>query len=255
MTELNPFTPSAEGEYNTGNTIDCANASHMALCFVLDISGSMQGPAIDALNDGMNRFKEMACRDSDTVGMLDVAIIAFDHEFEVLQNFLPVSEMMHINLAARGGTCFAAPMRAAIQMVKDRTKFYKQYTTPYKPWIVLVTDGQKEAHESQQDFDSIVEELRQQQTEQKLAVRALGVEGYDPKTLNLLADYKRADGTGWYKNVLTLNGYDFTDFFNWALKSMAAISHSSPGQAVPPVSLQKNGNVSVDQYDTSQMGK
>lgn len=185
----NPFAPSAEGEYNTPETIDCTNSPHMALCFVLDISGSMEGEKIRALNEGMNRFKQMACNNSDVDGILDVAIIAFNDEFEVLQNFLPVSQMINVNLQASGGTCFAAPLRAAVQMVKDKTKFYKKYTEPYIPRIVLITDGQKENIESQEDFDSIVQELRQQQTEQKLAVRALGVEGYDSKTLNLLADY------------------------------------------------------------------
>jgi len=230
----------------------------MALCFVLDKSGSMVGEPIRALNDGMNRFKEMALRDSDARDILDVAIIEFDHNFRILQNFLPVGEMMHVSLSTdRGGTCFAPPMYEAIRMVKDRTKFYKdKYADPYKPWIVLITDGKREPeHETEHDFNGVCEALRGQQTGGKLAVRSLGVKGYDSRTLHLLSDYQRTDGKpGWYKNVLQLHGYDFTGFFNWVMKSMAAISQNPVSEPPPPAPLQQDGSVTVDLYDLGSMG-
>jgi uncharacterized protein YegL len=255
MSSVNPFTPNAKGAYNIQETMLSSNAHHMALCFVLDISTSMVGDPIRSLNAGMNLFKDMALMDSEIRPVLDVAIIAFDDKFEVLQNFLPVEKMMHVNLSVRGGTRFAPPMSAAVRMVKDRTKFYREFAEPYKPWIVLITDGNRESIEVEHEFDKVVEELRTQQTQGKLAVRSLGVEGYDSKTLHLLSDYQRTDNKpGWYQNVLKLSGYDFTDFFNWTLKSMAAISRSSPGQAVPPTALQQGGSITVDPWDTSGMG-
>ena len=261
MTSTNPFFPNAVGEYNTERTQQCSHMPHMAMCFVLDVSGSMTIPrsmgktALDALNDGMNLFIKTAREDKDTCPILDVAIITFDHEIQVVHNFITVEDMQPVKFLSRnGGTCFAPPMKTAIQMVRERRRYYQQYTPPFKPWIVLITDGQREDHESEQAFNSVVGELQREQIDGKLAVRSLGVEGYDSKTLHLLSDYPRTDGKAqWYQNVLKLEGFDFTGFFNWVQKSMAAISRSAPSQTVPPAALQQSSGVSVD-LDLSRMG-
>ena len=124
-------------------TIINASESHMALVLVLDTSYSMSGPPIEQLNNGLNRFKAEVCYDKQTRDILDVAVIQFSDSFSVAQDFVPVEYLDHMNLTAGGGTKYTEAIRQAIRMVDERSRFYRRSgSEPYKPWIILVTDGE-----------------------------------------------------------------------------------------------------------------
>ena len=93
------------------------NEHHMACLFLVDTSGSMEGEAINELNDGLNRFKTEVCEDKTTRNVLDVAIVEFNSTVQVIQPFTPVEYMEPVNLTARGGTSMGAALRTAIDMV------------------------------------------------------------------------------------------------------------------------------------------
>jgi len=209
-----------------------ASESHMALVFVLDVSHSMRGTAIKQLNEGLNRFKEEVCRDKQTKEILDVAIIEFSDEYNVVQPFVPIEFMNPVNLEAGGSTKFTGPIREAIKMVDERSRFYRRSgSEPYKPWILLVTDGGP-----LDDITEVTKEVWDMQDDGKVRFIALGVGGYHSGSLKKLTDV-----------VFRMEGTDFTSFFDWVGKSMRSVSTTAPGEkpALPTI----GGNITRDISD------
>ena len=213
-------------------TIINASESHMALVLVLDISYSMDGAPIDQLNAGLNRFKAEVCQDKQTRDILDVAVIQFNDACSVVQDFVPIEYMEHIQLEADGGTKFTAPIREALKMVDERSRFYRRSgTEPYKPWIILVTDG-----EPLDNIDAVAQEVQAAQNEGKVRFIALGVGNYNSAPLKKITDV-----------VFRMEGTDFSSFFNWVGKSMRSVSTTAPGEKPPLPPLE--GNVFRDVSD------
>ena len=210
-----------------------ANEPHMALIFVLDTSSSMGGEPIRSLNEGLNRFKEEVIKDKQTRNILDVAIIEFNNDFQVIQDFSPIGFMKHINLSATGGTTMSPAIRKALEMVDERSRFYRRKgTEPYKPWVFLVSDGAPT-----DNISAVAKEIKAMEADGKVSFRSLGVPGYDMATLRQLSGEK----------VLELEGADFASFFNWVAKSMRSVSQSSPGEKPQPVAVE--GNVQIPDWD------
>lgn len=216
--------------FNDSPKIINASESHMALVFLLDTSGSMSGNPIRDLNAGLNRFKEEVCKDKQTRDILDIAIVEFNSTHRVVQEFVPVEYMNEVKLDASGGTVMAPAIETALNMVNDRSKFYRTSgTVPYKPWVILVSDGAPG-----DDISYAIKRIKDMEEYGKVSFRSLGVEGYDSKVLHSLSGPK----------VMKLTGTDFTSFFDWVTKSMRSVSQSSPHEKPEAVNL--SGNVVVD---------
>ena len=200
-----------------------ANESHMACLMLLDTSGSMTGEPIAELNKGLNKFKEDVCKDGTTKEVLDVAVVEFKSRERVVQNFVPIPNMEPVDLVAGGGTKMSSAIRTAIDMVNERSRFYaKTGTQPYKPWIILISDGLPE-----DDITQVAEEIKSMEEKGKLKFFSLGVGRYDSATLHRLSGPK----------VMKLHGYDFTEFFDWVNKSMRTMSATAPGEVPKGVPL------------------
>lgn len=212
-----------------------ANEPHMACLFLLDTSGSMAGIGetrpIDELVSALNRFKTEVCEDPRTRDILDVAIVEFNTDVRVVQEFAPIEYMEQVSLEAYGGTNMTAGLRTAIDMVVERGRFYRRSTQPYCPWIVMITDGYPS-----DSIDDIAEEVQMLDQQDKLRLWSLAVQGADTKLLNKLGHNKR---------VLALQGYDFTGFFDWVNKSMRSVSVSSPGEKPKGQKLPDNVGIVV----------
>ncbi len=214
-----------------------ASEHHMALLFLIDVSGSMGAPIpgtgstpIQELTDALNRFKTEVCYDEHTKDILDVAIVTFNNKYEVLQDFSPIEYMKPVELIARGQTYMSEALDVAINMVTERSRFYRASgAEPYKPWIVLISDGAP--FDSVDDMANKISDLVEQE---KLAFWSLAVQGADLDVLHKLAG----------RRVLKLQGYDFAGFLDWANKSMRAVSQSSPGEKVKGQQLPST--VSID---------
>lgn len=214
-------------------TIVNANEPHMACLLLLDTSGSMSGQPIDELNIGLNKFKADVCQDKTTQDILDIAIVQFNDSPAVVQEFVPIGYMQPVNLSADGGTNMEPAISMAIQMVNERSRFYRRSgTEPYKPWIIMISDG------FGGNVDNIANTIHDMEEKQKLKFFSLGVEGYDPKVLHQLSGEK----------VMKLKDYDFTSFFSWVNKSMRSVSVSSPGEKPKGVPLPENVDKDTDDW-------
>lgn len=211
-----------------------ANEPHMACLLLVDTSGSMYGDAINSLNEGINKFKEDVCKDERTKKIVDIAIVEFNTNVRVVQNWTPIEYMESINMTANGGTDMIGGLKTAIEMVRERSKFYLQETgtVPYKPWIVMITDGYPN-----ESIDNVADEIAELDSKGKLRLWSLAVEGADTKILNKLCGGKR---------VLKLQGKDFTEFFDWIHKSARSISQSAPGEKAQGVPLPATVDKAID---------
>ena len=209
------------------------NEHHMACLFLLDTSGSMCGGPIEELNAGLNRFREQVSNDETTRKVLDVAIVEFNDESGIVQEFIPVEYMREVNLSAGGCTNMSTAIHTAVAMIEERVRLYKELgAAPYKPWIVMVSDG-----EPTDDINDAVRLVNEKDEQGKLRFFSLGVGSYDSETLHRLSGPR----------VMKLRGMDFTDFFDWVGKSMRVISVSSPGEK--PAGVPLPANVDKDTSD------
>ena len=131
---------------------------HLACVFLLDISGSMSGTPIENLNEGIRKFKEEVMMDDLARSRIDIAIVTFESNVRNVQDFVPLSRMEPITLTAMGSTKMADGINTAIDLVKDRDRFYKKMGTPcFKPWIFMITDGYPD---SDQNMETVAERIR-----------------------------------------------------------------------------------------------
>lgn len=207
-----------EHEFQWGLAPSIINASepHMACLLLLDTSSSMSGTPINELNAALNRFKTEVCEDSRTREVLDIAIIEFNSTYRIVQEFVPIEHMEPIQLEASGGTMMCPAILKAVEMVNERSRFYRRTgTEPYKPWIIMITDG-----EPLDDIAEAAQKVQELEESGKVKFFSLGVGNYKSQPLHMLSGPK----------VMKLKGYDFTSFFDWVNKSMRSISVSSPGE-------------------------
>ena len=203
-----------DGSIVNEEKLSAPNEPHLACVLLLDTSGSMAGAPIRSLNNAVNQFKEQVCKDPTSRKRIDIAIIEFNSNVNVVQEFTPISLMQPVELKANGGTSMGAGIIAAIDKVQERNQVYAKMGTPcYKPWIFMITDGAP-------TDDISVARARIAERESKgefgkLKFWAVGVPGYNEETLKSLT-----------KRCIALDGADFTNIFDWLSKSMAIISVS-----------------------------
>lgn len=202
-----------------GGKVDYMGQPHLACALLLDTSDSMRmgDRAIDSLNDGIKRFKAGVMSDPVAKKTVDVALVAFNSNVEVVSGFVPVSDMPTPELGASGRTDMARGIQTAIDLVKERTEKYQSLGTPcHKPWIVMITDGLSTS--SSQEMREAAERIRLEEekgSHGRLSFWALGIGNYDSNEMFQLT-----------KRVIELKNTDFSSFFDWLADSMSCISQS-----------------------------
>jgi len=194
----------------------------MSLIFLLDTSASAVG-YVKELNDCLNRFKNEVSRDAPVRDMLDVAVIQFCDNINVLQNRAPVENMKPVRLITGRNAMFSPPIREALRLVRNDNR-----KNTYKPWVILITGARPS-----DDVFAVSYEIQDMQNAEKLRFIALGVENYSPTALKQLTSI-----------VFRQDGNDFSAFFNWICKCMSVIVRTSPMEkpSLPPL----EGNVYRD---------
>ena len=193
---------------------------------LLDVSGSMQGPRVDALNEGLRTFKEELNEDSLANKRVEVAIVTFNNDVQIVQDFVTADQFEPPTLIAQGLTHTGAAINEALDMIEARKKQYRNNGIAYyRPWVFLITDG-----EPQGESDSVVEKAAQrvknEENNKSVAFFAVGVEGTNMTRLSELV----------VRSPLQLKGLNFQEMFIWLSASMQRISQSKPDEevALPP---------------------
>ncbi|RPJ52462.1 MAG: VWA domain-containing protein [Chloroflexi bacterium] len=223
---------------------------------VLDTSGSMQGKAITELNEGLRAFASALKADRLASLRVEVAVIAFggkvraldvrgpdnaqDSEvvlynplglairpkvnevpFDARQAFVTVDQFMPPTMDANGETPLGEAISRALALLRERKEIYKQNGLDYfRPWIFTITDGRP----TDKGWESVAEQVRQEEARKGVIFYGVGVEGADLATLSRFSPARPP---------LKLKGLAFQDMFTWLSKSLSAITHSRPGDQAP----------------------
>ncbi|BAB74521.1 vWA domain-containing protein [Anabaena sp. FACHB-709] len=194
---------------------------------LLDTSGSMQGAAIEALNQGLLSLKDELMKNSIAARRVEIAIVTFDSHINVIQDFVTADQFNPPILTAQGLTSMGAGIHKALDMVQERKSLYRANGVAYyRPWVFMITDG-----EPQGELDHLVEQaalrLQGDEVNKRVAFFSVGVENANMTRLNQIA----------VRTPLKLKGLNFIEMFVWLSASMSAVSHSQIDEqvALPPI--------------------
>lgn len=194
---------------------------------LLDTSGSMQGMPIEALNQGLLSFKDELTKSSLASRRVEVAIITFDSNVSVVQDFVTADQFNPPILTAQGLTTMGSGINRSLDIIQERKAQYRANGIAYyRPWVFMITDG-----EPQGEMDDIVEQasrrLQADEANKRVAFFSVGVENANMTRLNQIA----------VRTPLKLEGLNFVEMFVWLSASMSTVSQSKVDEqvALPPI--------------------
>lgn len=195
-----------------------------ACVLLLDVSGSMAGRPVAALNEGLQAFAADLGTDPLARQRVEVAVVAFGGDgVEVVHDFATAGSFEPSRLTAGGGTPMGAGVVAAIDLLEGRKAQYKSNgIVYYRPWVFLITDG-----EPTDEWEEAAGRVRAAEEANGLAFFAVGVEGANFDVLSKIA----------VRTPLKLQGLKFVELFVWLSQSQRTVSSSKPGDqtALPSV--------------------
>jgi uncharacterized protein YegL len=195
-----------------------------ACVLLLDVSGSMSGKAIDALNEGLRAFAGDLGTDALARQRVEVAVVTFGNDgVQVVHDFATAGQFEPPTLRAGGGTPMGAAIVQGLEMVEARKAQYKANgIVYYRPWVFLITDG-----EPTDEWKDAAAQVHAAEAANGLAFFAVGVEGANLDTLGKIA----------VRTPLKLQGLKFVELFVWLSQSQRTVSSSKPGDqtALPSV--------------------
>ncbi len=213
---------------------------HCAVVLLLDVSGSMQGEKIDALNEGIKLFKEEVERDDLASKRVDLAIIKFGESTQVIQDFTTINEFQVPTLAARGLTPMGEAILKGIEIVEERKKQYRQNGIDYyRPWIFLITDGEPtDMQPGDYKWNEVLNKVHEGELKKKFMFFAVAVDPANLDTLSQVAPPNR--------KPVRLKGLTFRELFSWLSRSLSAVSSSNPGEQIALESPAAAGWAEID---------
>ncbi len=109
---------------------------------LLDTSGSMQGAPIEALNQGLLSFKDELTKNPLASRRVEVSIVTFDRNINVVQDFVTADQFTPPILTAQGLTTMGAGIHKSLDLIQERKAQYRSNGVAYyRPWIFMITDG------------------------------------------------------------------------------------------------------------------
>lgn len=189
---------------------------------LLDTSGSMSGAPINALNEGIKVFQEELNKDELAAKRVEVAIVSFNSNVRIVQDFVTADQFKPTKLTTEGLTQMGAAIEKALDMLSERKSLYRSNgITYYRPWIFMITDGAPT--DNAIVIERVKTRIRDEEAKKSLAMFAVGVENADMTKLSQIV----------VRSPLKLKGLCFRELFSWLSNSITSVSQSRPGEQVP----------------------
>jgi uncharacterized protein YegL len=208
-----------------------ASEAHVALSLVLDVSASMQGDSIKSLNTAVNEMIKQMKDDNRLKNIVDLAIFVFGTRGRqnIFQGFRAIADCEPVNIEANDDYTYVVDaLKKVVEITQKRCGAYDKAGGSYKPWIILITDG--EFHDGNDaEFTTVGNTMRERERQGKLQFFALGVDGYVRTQLEKLTNNPA--------HVIDAKTANFVEFFSWIGRSLKAVSSKEVGEAValPPL--------------------
>ncbi|MBI4326514.1 MAG: VWA domain-containing protein [Chloroflexi bacterium] len=193
---------------------------------LLDTSGSMQGDPIAALNQGLIAFKDDLIKDPLASRRVELAVVTFDNEVKVRQDFVTVDQFEPPALTAQGQTFMGGAIQKALDLIQARKGQYRANGIAYyRPWVFMITDGEPQG-EPEVIVQQAASRLKSDEANKRVAFFAVGVENANMAKLAEIV----------VRTPVKLIGLDFVEMFVWLSKSMEAVAQSRTDEqvALPP---------------------
>lgn len=203
---------------------------------LLDTSRSMAGAPIDQLNAGITGLIDDLRADPLAALRVDIAVVAFGGQPQVVQPFACVEDIAVPHLAAAGQTPMGAAMAIAAEAIDRRKQLYRRHGIPYyRPWVFLLTDGTPTDGTLWRQTSA---RLRDDDSAGRLSFFVIAVDGADMPLLRRMAPEARPP----YR----LDSLKFKELFQWLSASLRRVSsgriHTGHGygpdivETMPPTS-------------------
>ncbi|MDF1756418.1 MAG: VWA domain-containing protein [Verrucomicrobiales bacterium] len=195
---------------------------------LLDVSYSMQGAPIDALNEAIQQFKDELLQDRLASKRVEVAVVTFGenvrpvHEFVTPDNFFP--EEFVVN----GATPMAEAVVKGNQLLDARKAQYREAGISYfRPWMFLITDGIPTDINTHY-WEEAKTVVRNGEENKHLLFFGVAVTDADQRVLDELCPLNRPS--------LKMRGLSFRELFSWLSASLRTVSSNTPGgqTSLPP---------------------
>ena len=192
---------------------------------LLDTSGSMRGQAIAALNQGVELLAEELNADSLARERIELAVITFGDEVQVIQDFVSPAAFMPPRFEADGNTPMGRAVLAGCEVLEERKHAYQSAGVNYfRPWMFLITDGEPTDYNTDM-WRKAVELSRQAEASRSFIFYGVAVNDANQSKLNELCPPHRP--------AQKLRGLNFGELFSWLSCSLRSVSLVNPGVARP----------------------
>uniref|UniRef100_UPI000372DE40 vWA domain-containing protein n=1 Tax=Mycobacterium sp. 141 TaxID=1120797 RepID=UPI000372DE40 len=193
------------------------NPDPRVACVVLaDVSGSMMGQPIAALERGYAAFTQYLNTETLASKRVEVAVVTFGSVATVLVPMQEARMLQPARFTASGRTNMAAGIHLALDILEDRKDAYKaaglQY---YRPWILLLTDGEP----NQEGFGEAVARLNGVEMARGVTVFAVGA---GPQV-----NYQMLARLSVQRSPAPLDGLKYEELFEWLSASLSNVSNST----------------------------
>lgn len=193
-----------------------SNASPKCLVVLcLDVSTSMTGAKIEALNNGVNTMLSYLKSDKTALQVVEIAVVTFESKARVHLPPTSVSEVDSVNMEVAGATALGAGLSESLKVLEDRKKFYKKTKQNYyRPFLILITDGEPTDGDEFKKYATEIYELEQNKG---LTFFAFATEGANEEVMRQVS-LTRPPQPVSYK--------DFDKLFKWLSASITIKSKS-----------------------------
>jgi uncharacterized protein YegL len=195
---------------------ETGGSRRLPIYLMLDVSGSMSGAPIQAVNQGVNLLYNELMNDPSAIETVHIAVITFESQARMLTPLTELTQFTPPTLSAGGGTS----MGAALRLLNDSLNQDIVANSPdrrgdYKPLVFLMTDGEP-TDSWEHEADAI-----KNRTKNKVAtIIALGCGG-GVNSNNL----KRITEVVLLMDIITPDM--ITQYFKWVSQSVSTASVSA----------------------------
>lgn len=215
---MDDFTQEAFGHIEFDDFADNPEP-RAAVVLLVDISGSMKGERIAALNAGMSHFALALREDRLASKRVEVAVIGFGERVDIVSEFTSAELFNPQPLKANGGTPMGEGIGVALDLLAARQKQYREGgITPFRPMIFMISDGAPT-----DAWQSAAQRVQAGERAKSFMFYSVGVDGADMNTLSQIS----------ISAPVMLRGLAFEAMFRWLSSSLSAVSRSGPGTVVP----------------------
>ena len=214
------------GVYDQAEFADNPEA-RCSIVLILDVSGSMRGQKIETVNRALGKFRDIIREDPVTSLRADVAVIEFDHEARVVQDFTNGMDFEPPVLTVKGGTNYSKAVNQALDITEARKQSYRDGGIAYyRSLAYFLTDGYPE-HDDDAALAQAAGRLADAEQSSSIAFFAFGISSpdipADMSALNRLAP----------RTAIELTSMEQLDgSIQWLSRSVAAVSQSQPGDNI-----------------------